>query len=645
MTNSKTTKRTLLGSIISIVLCFAMLLGTTFAWFTDNAATGSNVIKSGNLDVDVQYTLNGTEWFALDNADDLFQKDLWEPGHTEVVALKVTNNGSLALKYTANMNIIKENIGKTKDGKNITLSEILTVESVKLDTEADAKEAFKGENNITYTTKTSFKDADVLGTKDSDILKQGESEYVVIKVDMAETVGNEANHNGESQNIPKIEFGINVIATQFTYENDSFGNQYDKEAEYPVVNTVKVPASNPNVTKLTAGEVTVYIPANAAEGEYKLEIPSKDISDGEVEYDINLYKDGAKVSGETFDVEIYVGEFVKVTGVTHNGTSITFDYDAGTGIVSFKTDSFSPYVITYEALGENVEIEDGKIVSGIFNENPVAYDASLKEDDSEYIAVNYTQGGATKYVVSKRSETVVVAADDSYTATNDNYTPIVAGGKLYTVFQNIVANEHTTVYLLPGTYTEATTISVTSSVDIIGLGDKEAIKVVKKGVKDSSRIYAYNKGPSNRHLFNCTSSASAKPYIQVTISNLTLDATDTNNYVKYSSKNSTSTINAVDDNAAVQAIRKAKVKCYDLDIIKDTTDASSWAFYVNGNNTLDDGSKVPAYMYVENCEISGKSVVSVSGKYKFYHNNLKYNGGTTYTGSTQQKMEADDWDW
>ncbi len=236
MTDRKTTKRALLGSVISLLLCFAMLLGTTFAWFTDNAATGSNVIKSGNLDVVVEYTLGDKDatgelkWADLDKATNLFQKGLWEPGHTEVVALRVTNNGSLALKYTANMNINDEDTGLTKDGKKIVLSEILTVESVKLgqDKEADVKKAFENENGITYTTNTSFKAADVLGTKDSHILYNGDSEYVIIKVDMDETVGNEANHNGTD--VPSITFGINVFATQYTHEEDTFGDQYDANA-------------------------------------------------------------------------------------------------------------------------------------------------------------------------------------------------------------------------------------------------------------------------------------------------------------------------------------------------------------------------------------------------------------------------------
>lgn len=232
MTNTKSTKRALLASVMAMLLCFTMLLGTTFAWFTDSAASGSNVITAGNLDIVVEYTLDGTNWNDLDGATDLFQKGLWEPGHTEVVALRITNNGSLALKYTANMNIASETIGKTKDGADIVLSDILTVDSIIMDTGAIGDVmlgvAFGDESTLQYTKTASFKNANVLGA--DEMLLPGTSKYLIVKVDMAETVGNEANHNGT--NIPTINFGINVLATQFTYESDSFGNQYDKDAEY-----------------------------------------------------------------------------------------------------------------------------------------------------------------------------------------------------------------------------------------------------------------------------------------------------------------------------------------------------------------------------------------------------------------------------
>lgn len=226
----KNTKRALVSSAVSLTLCCSMLVGSTFAWFTDSAASGSNVIKSGNLDIEVQYTLDGENWHPLDGAKDLFQKDLWEPGHTEVVALKIENKGSLALKYAANMNIVEEEKGTNKAGDEFALSDILTVSTLVQEAnqvgDIAVMLAFNGENSVKYENTDEFKDSNVL--RDNVELLPGAAHYVIVKADMAETVGNEANHNGED--VPSIEFGINVLATQFTYENDSYGNQYDKDA-------------------------------------------------------------------------------------------------------------------------------------------------------------------------------------------------------------------------------------------------------------------------------------------------------------------------------------------------------------------------------------------------------------------------------
>ena len=246
MTKQRSTKRALILSALSLLLCVSMLIGSTYAWFTDSVVSGSNVITSGNLDLEVQYTLDGDNWANLDGANDLFRKGLWEPGHTEVMALKIENKGSLAFKYAANMNIINEVVGINKDGGDIVLSEILTVSTLRMDGGAIgaalAGTIFSGEDaaiwNSTDVVTSSFKNGNVLAN--DNIVLAGEDAFVLIKVDMAETVGNEANHNGVD--VPSIEFGLNVLATQYTYENDSFGNQYDKDAEYPeapvIVSTV-----------------------------------------------------------------------------------------------------------------------------------------------------------------------------------------------------------------------------------------------------------------------------------------------------------------------------------------------------------------------------------------------------------------------
>ena len=235
MTKKKTARRALFMSVMSLILCCAMLMGTTFAWFTDSVTSASNVITAGNLDLSVQYTLDGKNWADLQGADNLFQKDLWEPGHTEVVALKIENKGSLALKYNAAMNITSETIGKTVGGDDIKLSDILTVSTL---TQAanDIGDialmlAFSGENSVGYENTAKFKEAGVL--REDTELHPGDAHYTIVKVDMAETVGNEANHNGV--NVPTITFGINLAATQFAYESDSFGNDYDDNLQPGVI--------------------------------------------------------------------------------------------------------------------------------------------------------------------------------------------------------------------------------------------------------------------------------------------------------------------------------------------------------------------------------------------------------------------------
>ena len=224
---------------MALVMCVVMLVGTTFAWFTDTASTAVNKIQAGNLDIEVKYTLDGDNWNDLDGAADIFQKGLWEPGHTEVVALKFKNNGNLALKYSINMNIVDETVGINKSGQEYKLSDYLKVKTLSQEASqiGDIRigMAFSARNDgLGYTNTANFKDATVL---DHDLfLAPGEvGNYLIMKVYMPETVGNEANAIS-TEKAASINFGLNVVATQVPYEKDSFGNTYDKDATYPAAN-------------------------------------------------------------------------------------------------------------------------------------------------------------------------------------------------------------------------------------------------------------------------------------------------------------------------------------------------------------------------------------------------------------------------
>ena len=111
MTNLKTTKRALLSSVIALLVCFTMLLGTTFAWFTDSVTSAGNIIKSGTLDVSLEHadTALGVDDAGWTDASTgaIFNYSNWEPGYTDVKYVKIENEGSLDLKFI--LNIIPNN--------------------------------------------------------------------------------------------------------------------------------------------------------------------------------------------------------------------------------------------------------------------------------------------------------------------------------------------------------------------------------------------------------------------------------------------------------------------------------------------------------------------------------------------------------
>ena len=372
MMNTKNTKRALWSSVLALFLCFSMLLGTTYAWFTDSVVSGSNVITSGNLDVEVSYTLDGENWKPLDGANDLFQKNLWEPGHTEVVALKIENKGTLALKYQANLNIIDEVVGTSVNGGDIVLSEILQVSTLVQPADANGDmtvmQAYASENGIAYETPVPFKSSNILRTNQG--LTAGEAHYLIVKVDMPETVGNEANHNGED--IPSIEFGINVLATQYTYENDSFGTNYDEDALYPEV-AIEYVTKNSNEdtsVKTEAEDVKVDIPGTAEDGNYQLVVTNKTETTDEdgnttVSMDITLRLNGEELDeagNVVYTVSVEVGAGKKLGKLIHNGEEITdYSYNINTGVVTFSVTHFSPFYFIFTDSADVCYVGDGLV--------------------------------------------------------------------------------------------------------------------------------------------------------------------------------------------------------------------------------------------------------------------------------------------
>ncbi len=228
MNESTKTKKALRGSLLALFLCIVLLIGTTFAWFTDTASTGVNKIQAGNLDVELEYSHDMVNWQAANENTQMFNDNvLWEPGHTEVVYLRVKNAGNLALKYNIATNFYQMERGKNAAGDLFYIDKYLKIGTAQTNTAFANREAAIAA--IADTEKTIAKETQI--SKDWTVLKAGEkSAPTAVVLYMPTTVGNEAN-NVQSWRKPSLKgLGLVVNATQATVESDSFDNTYDENA-------------------------------------------------------------------------------------------------------------------------------------------------------------------------------------------------------------------------------------------------------------------------------------------------------------------------------------------------------------------------------------------------------------------------------
>jgi len=229
----KSKKSALLLSFTSLLICFAMLVGSTFAWFTDTATTGVNRIVSGNLDLEVYHKISGTsgtndELEKINGLTNLFDNAegnpiRWEPGAKAEETFVVKNEGNLALKYC--FAVSYANATKTPDGK--TLADALTVSTA------------TGEDNISDENRgerkaanTALEGAQMADFSYEEYLLPGEYREIKMTIQWVPSANdNDFNVAGGLS----VDLGINVLATQYTYEKDSISDQYDAQAEYPVL--------------------------------------------------------------------------------------------------------------------------------------------------------------------------------------------------------------------------------------------------------------------------------------------------------------------------------------------------------------------------------------------------------------------------
>ena len=379
MTKKRSTKRALLLSALSLLLCVSMLVGSTFAWFTDSVTSKNNIIKSGNLEVELYYTYdaavaanqNSTEWKKVTKDTDIFGYELWEPGFTKVAYFKVVNKGSLNLKYQLAADVYEENAGTNKAGEKFLLSDYIRTDVVTL---ADTRDTILAKKGVPMKAS--------LGMSNG-ILAPEANAVVGMAIWMPTTVGNEANHNG---NAPEITFGINLIATQATVENDSFGSDYDEDAVYPEIDLPAIMTAGVKVDGATERyDIGLYTSKLNDDGDFakqgSVEVPKEAVADdaenieviikkmpiadsnvpvgqGEKAATIDVTVTGIKENNTTpIAVKVNIGAGLGTIKLFHKNEEIPYiSYNNTTGMLAFQTTSFSPFTYVYN--GEVSESDD-----------------------------------------------------------------------------------------------------------------------------------------------------------------------------------------------------------------------------------------------------------------------------------------------
>ena len=361
MTNLKLTKRALLSSVMALFVCFAMLLGTTFAWFTDSAVSSGNLIQTGTLDVELYQHTDAGRTLITDAKESVFPNTIkWEPGYTHVVYLSIKNNGTLALKYRVELEVTEVSAVDLTEEMSYTITP---------DAQYGSVTSWDGTNSVRVNKGKGTNDTQAVSVD----LAPGAEHYFALSVHMDEDAPNKFMNQ-------TIAFDIKVLAGQATAESDAFGPDYDADAGFDGVTVQKVDPTKDNyVFEVKYDQYNVgsmIIPADAV---------ADDADTLSVSVDPTVYQGnitvGANETVKSYEVKV-TGlkednqELIKVSlkavpGLDPNSVKLYhYDtliadavYNPTSGYVTFETDSFSPFTIVYDA-NDSFELPtwEGKVV-------------------------------------------------------------------------------------------------------------------------------------------------------------------------------------------------------------------------------------------------------------------------------------------
>ena len=228
MTKRHSTRRSFIASILVLCLCLTSFVGTTFAWFTDEVTSANNIIKSGTLDVTMEWkdaTATGAQQTYKDaSVGAIFNYEKWEPGYVEAKNIKISNVGTLALKYHLNI---------AANGEVSDLSDVIEVYFAEGELDLTSREMTELNYIGTLTDVLAAMPDNMAGD-----LEAKTSDNVTIALKMKESAGNEYQELSIGSS-----FSVVLMATQDNVESDSFDENYD-DIEIPEMSIKKVNGVN-----------------------------------------------------------------------------------------------------------------------------------------------------------------------------------------------------------------------------------------------------------------------------------------------------------------------------------------------------------------------------------------------------------------
>ena len=351
MTNKKSTKRALCTSILCLLVCISMFLGTTYAWFTDSVINTGNKIQAGNLDIDLELLDKDTgKWISLSKENKpIFDYDKWEPGYVDAKILKVENEGTLALKWIAKF---------YSENKLSALADVIDVYVLPSETELEYPENRTLDGYTCVGNLSSF--VNTLEETTCGNLEAKESAYLGLALKMRESAGNE--YQGLSLG---GSFDIRIFATQYTSESDSFDNQYDLYSDRNILVSqskyLNEGADTVDFAIFYKGTkiVALSVPADAIADFSQPVVVTVDGIDPETTvsvgnntqaYAYNIDVSNLKenlTGGQLVTVAVSAPKALAAMKVYHNGVLVdNAVYDEAAGTLTFKTSHFSPFAFT-----------------------------------------------------------------------------------------------------------------------------------------------------------------------------------------------------------------------------------------------------------------------------------------------------------